>query len=133
MNDLISRQAAIDAVKALENDSFDFNNGLIASMNVIGELPSVTPQLSNNFGECEDCVSRQAAIDAFEPEYDVDWYTPWIIGRLKALPSVTPKPRTGKWIEGREMMNCSECFSSYDLIYKRDYIFCPNCGADMRR
>ena len=45
MSDLISRQAAIDAVKALENDSFDFNNGLIAAMNVIGELPSAQPEI----------------------------------------------------------------------------------------
>jgi len=44
MSDLISRQAAIEAVKALESDSFNFNNGLIASMNVIGELPSADPK-----------------------------------------------------------------------------------------
>lgn len=37
-----------------------------------------------------DCISRQQAIDAFEPEHDTDWYTPTIIEVLEALPPVQP-------------------------------------------
>lgn len=38
----------------------------------------------------DDCISRQAAINAFEPEHDTDWYTPQIIEVLEALPPVQP-------------------------------------------
>ena len=41
MNDLISRQAAIDAIRELESgEDFNFNNGLICAMNNVAELPS---------------------------------------------------------------------------------------------
>ena len=35
-----------------------------------------------------DCISRQQAIEAFEPTHHIDWYTPTIIETLEALPSV---------------------------------------------
>ena len=34
-----------------------------------------------------DLISRQAAIDAFHPDHDTDWYTPWIIETLNELPT----------------------------------------------
>ena len=34
-----------------------------------------------------DLISRQAAIDAFHPDHDTDWYTPWIIETLNEIPS----------------------------------------------
>ena len=41
MNDLISRQEAIDAIRELESgEDFNFNNGLICAMNNVAELPS---------------------------------------------------------------------------------------------
>lgn len=50
MDDLISRQAAIEAIKDLESsDDFGFNNGLICSMNRMAELPSVHPKLPENW------------------------------------------------------------------------------------
>lgn len=40
MNDLVSRQAAIEAIKELESsEDFSFNNALICAMNNIAELP----------------------------------------------------------------------------------------------
>lgn len=49
---------------------------------------------------------------------------------LDKVPSVTPKRKTGKWIESAEDMTvyCSECLTESDEITN----YCPNCGADMR-
>ena len=86
-----------------------------------------------------DLISRQAAIDALADMHcksDEDGYV-WIIrsdawARIDALPSVTPKQKRGKWINGY----CSECgkhapfWAMASTYYKSS--FCPNCGADMR-
>ena len=86
-----------------------------------------------------DLIDRQAAIDALADMHcksDEDGYV-WIIrsdawARIDALPSVTPKQKRGKWINGY----CSECgkhapfWAMASTYYKSS--FCPNCGADMR-
>ena len=85
-----------------------------------------------------DLISRQAAIDALADMHcksDEDGYV-WIIrsdawARIDALPSVTPKQKRGKWINGY----CSECgkhapfWAMASTYYKSS--FCPNCGAKM--
>ena len=95
---------------------------------------------------CEDCISRQAVIRLVE-QY------PTIIGNrcsgliadIKHLPSVTPKPKMGRWIrrdywsEGVGMgenygyyYQCSECKEIIQGGYiKCDDKYCPNCGAKM--
>ena len=41
MNDSVSRQAAIDAIKRNESaDSYDLNNGLILAMNAVADVPT---------------------------------------------------------------------------------------------
>lgn len=100
-----------------------------------------------------DSISRQDAIDALADMHcksDEDGYV-WIIrsdawARIDALPSVTPKQKTGRWIygednpgTGRDGWFCSECehFEMWD--YSADMKsaelnlpnFCPNCGAKM--
>lgn len=86
-----------------------------------------------------DLIERQKAIDALADMHcksDEDGYV-WIIrsdawARIDALPSVTPKQKRGKWINGY----CSECgkhapfWAMASTYYKSS--FCPNCGADMR-
>lgn len=82
---------------------------------------------------CEDCISREAARDLMYhkqellDEYDLD-----------TLPSVTPQPKTGHWIEvyqGDEIINyrCSECelgdTNGSTNLYGWDY--CRRCGARM--
>ena len=94
-----------------------------------------------------DCISRQAAIDAtwFEPSYtDPLNVLTEVRDRLKALPSAQPE-RKGKWIEmgtnkdGTHSIRCSKCGGGYktrgharSIATKAKYKFCPNCGADMR-
>ena len=102
----------------------------------------------------EDLISRQAAIDAILIKYTeyerlkMLHFTPNIIKQecadlLTDLPSVTPKQRTGHWIEHPEIetsapeyimfYECSECgdkqcFCKSNIHRKH---FCNNCGAKM--
>ena len=51
------------------------------------------------------------------------------------LPSVTPQPKRGKWIEKTgegfdAWAECSECGCVNP--FEDDFNYCPNCGADMR-
>ena len=85
-----------------------------------------------------DLISRRSAIDALADMHcksDEDGYV-WIIrsdawARIDALPSVTPKQKRGKWINGY----CSECgkhapfWAMASTYYESS--FCPNCGAKM--
>lgn len=59
MNALISRQAAIDAIKRCESsDNYDINDGLIMAMNAVAELPSI--ELPDHHG---DLIEKDALID----------------------------------------------------------------------
>ena len=62
----------------------------------------VTQTNDSNTLNALDCISRQAAIDAFEGEIEVTGkanakavlkYTQMVIDRIKALPSVQPEPK----------------------------------------
>lgn len=75
-----------------------------------------------------DCISRQAVLDVIEREQ----FKGDAISEIEKLPPVTPKPKTGHWID-REIYDadrwkCSECGRTEP--YKENY--CPKCGADMR-
>ena len=87
-----------------------------------------------------DCISRQAAIDAtwFEPSYtDPLNVLTEVRDRLKVLPSAQPERKRGRWIpvtNGRGGHECNLChtyapsFKSGDE-WLTDY--CGNCGARM--
>ena len=110
MDDLISRQAAIRAC-----------GGYMVPVGIIKALPPAQPE------PCEDAVSRKAVIEntaetgALETQY-----------RVKRLPPVTPKQRTGKWILDRSgAYCCSKCMepcASYVMMKPRDK-FCKMCGS----
>ena len=90
----------------------------------------------------EDCVSREAAIEQAIDYGSKTFLIP--VNSVKALPSVTPQPKRGKWIntgmwlEGRkygkehgEMIDAYSCeYCGYSQYHKTN--FCPHCGADMR-
>jgi hypothetical protein len=83
----------------------------------------------------ENCVSRKAVLAGIN-----DWWgitltagEPTICDYIRELPSVTPQPKTGKWIlTDDDFVYCSECEDSY---YPRpidaSWYYCPNCGAEM--
>lgn len=104
---------------------------------------------------CEDAVSRADTLQSFESYCDNNCqYSKKqrdvmcgacmmgdAIEIVENLPPVTPKQRTGKWIQRHvigsrniEMTVCSECGEefSYDAeTGVSEYNFCPNCGAKM--
>lgn len=92
---------------------------------------------------CEDAVSRAfmcelGATCIAKPDGNGDLIA---LGRIDMLPPVTPKQRTGKWIDdGSELgCQCSECGKSLDeYIHATECMtlieipkFCPNCGVKM--
>ena len=106
---------------------------------------STKSTISQGFSQgepCEDCISRQDAIDEFKngtEGYDfANWCRADIIDVLEQLPSVEPTRKKGKWIKHveedsitRECGCCNFICKWGDVPYMHDY-FCPNCGADMR-
>lgn len=101
------------------------------------EFPIIEPE------QCEDAISRKAAIDALEQKphyYDgKDCVEQNYDDRMTImkLPSVTPQPKTGKWIPhksvfgglGEKVYTCDQC--GYNIGFHAEN-FCPRCGADMR-
>ena len=75
---------------------------------------------------CDDCISRQAVIDMMN--YGI------LEDNIKELPSVTPKEKTGKWIDDEFGSKCS-CCGRYTHLDKFDrpmkFMYCTMCGARM--
>ena len=71
MHDLISRQAAIDALKQQAETMSEWSNryaeqrkGVLTAVNIVEDLPSAQPELAQDLhSACADAISRQAAID----------------------------------------------------------------------
>ena len=152
MDDLISRQAAIDAI--CEEGVRLERNGMVAMceikqwcIDLLDRLPSAQAEPcgdvpDNNVGECEDAVSRA------DVEHEIANILRGIfveyqdIAKKTAskLPSVTPKQKTGKWIvvddaddSIRISGKCSACGWEAHL-YEDDVAgmdYCPDCGAKM--
>lgn len=78
---------------------------------------------------CEDCISRQAAIDAiYDNEYKKDMRK-----ALEQLPSVTPARSKGKWIYLNDEIEIYDHWYQCSVCHKEsfEYHFCPYCGAEM--
>lgn len=84
---------------------------------------------------CEDCVSRQDAVNACRNGWGYDDETiEHIVGNILGLPPVTPIQRMGKWIDTgqceewyRNVLECSLCGG--EVMFDENY--CPKCGAKM--
>lgn len=98
---------------------------------------------------CEDAVSREK-INKFchevikrDPDGDNDIVKAFEAFRayVNSLPPVTPKQRTGKWIDGiipndrggLPVIVCDQCNTFFPLQFGDGHNFCPNCGAKMER
>lgn len=119
----------------------------------------MTREEAINFLEsCDDCISRQAVLEAFW-NLDVELRPSAInaiTDMIKSMPSVTPQPKMEKWKIGQWKWepydrnskfgdiklgdwHCSECGSVVsECVYKDEkrgipfYKYCPQCGAKMR-
>lgn len=126
MGDLISRQAAIDEIKAL----YEWHEIVTEDRAIdhFKRLPSAQPEC--NLDEwCHDCK-----------EYDKEKNRcpRWNRVIRTALEEAQPERKKGKWKKSYAdheafgvrpfFRYCSECHES--TVYA--YNYCPNCGADMR-
>ena len=162
MHDLISRQAAIDA---LESKAYR-HTYLDQIVGIIEDLPSAQPkgytdqlrwerdtaiqqlkELGYGLGEKPrtdgDTISRQAAIDAALEAAD-DWdggcnksRDKYITSALIELPSAQPERKAGKWIKEPYLndtwiIRCSNCMRLGMIGSGKGFNYCPHCGADMR-
>lgn len=84
---------------------------------------------------CEDCISRQAVINAinqnciYENEYNLT--ASHIKEMVQQLPSVTPKEKTGKWIYKQGIFGAVYCSKCDFELKTNNTKYCPNCGARM--
>lgn len=90
---------------------------------------------------CEDCVNRHTVLNTLFYKSDNNCevvLNKELQDRIKALPSVTPQPKTGYWINAYPDIEpnpmfmygiCSVCGFKQSISNKLNY--CPNCGAKM--
>ena len=163
-DDCISRQKAIDAIDALylDGDSSisyladakgDTLIGKYQAITTLDDLPPVN--LAEKKQPCEDCISREKVkqflyerLDRLNDDELYDIFSRIIDDMYNELPSVSPKPKTGHWIEtyseidakySRHSYKCSECgeLASYFVGGSEDWWdlvkpnYCPNCGVKM--
>lgn len=134
LNDCISRQAVDSLSRDLVHATRDKADFLCNFWEGLRKLPPVKSQ-----EPCDDCISRQTALDTIENWLACDDYNEaegHIMRAMQSvlcnLPSVNPKePKTGHWIwcgGAHKCSNCEEytCFSHKELLR-----YCPNCGARM--
>ena len=92
---------------------------------------------------CGDCISRQAVINAIKNYASMLWEKYYeqfpestILEMIQELPSVTPQPKVGRWIEhinnGMHYIECPKCSSWFLRMYLTRNSYCPNCGCKMQ-
>lgn len=164
IKDAVSRE---EVMSMLHNHAFDYAtstkiSALLKTMRgEVDRMPSVQPECTEDYCpaafkpvECEDCISRQAAIDAmygmhmngkegvlYDHEHlhgsEADFVnTIWdAVGELEELPPVTPAEKVGRW--KRKIVDsgynadwiCNKC--GYKDLTDFPTKYCPNCGAKM--
>lgn len=97
---------------------------------------------------CEDCISRQAAIDCLNADFTIDGkenmetvvdYINGAFKQIKALPSVTPQQKVGKWIMKHRTYNKVKHYTGQDEMgethtisvlerYEVNEPYCSKCG-----
>lgn len=117
-------------IKANDEETSKYNLENIEALNMIIKALKQKP--------CEDCISREAVLDLVVANHtelnglNVVMYSP-LCKDIKQLPSVTPQPITGYWIQeevrGSLQNRCSVCDRTIDTTYF--YNYCPNCGKRM--
>lgn len=146
--DLISRQAAIDALGEepyVWDDNDEYTCGERAmwkmSFDAIRALPSAQPEQvhNNSIHLCDSC--QYSFPSCLANAEDVLFGNGKGNDNICACNKYNPQPKRGRWIEENDgwdgiFWRCSECGEPYTLMDGRPsdnkYNFCPNCGTDMR-
>ena len=110
----------------------------------IHRLYALVVELRGEQKPCEDAVSREAVYEAMvEKGQRSRRYRlgeTWELNgteireALDTVPSVTPKRKTGRWLDNYQYgYKCSECGAYLEIdCGDVEMNFCPNCNADMR-
>lgn len=142
----------IDEAISLLKQYIDYDNPDVPDFYTMAEACEVVIKALEQ-EHCDDCVSRQQAIDKMQEleEEDIEAYGCSIpegfdgkraIEAIKALSSVHPKTKVGRWIYDKNIDNwkCSECgetpktmgyCGSADFMTKH-FKYCNHCGAKMQ-
>ena len=144
MDDLISRQAAIDALKQQAETMSQWSNryaeqrkGVLTAVNIVEDLPSAQPEINcSEFPNNSDTISRQDAVSRRRLLSDLkELITAWekypvmaeqikgvevAIGYVELIPSAQP-----------EVIRCTECkhYREYDSEYIANAVV-VQCMAD---
>lgn len=118
MNDLISRQAAIDAIRIFYADECALVDSIEEQLE---KLPSAQPQrkTGKTLAEEVERIKRELT-DIFTEQM-----------------SAQPQRMKGRWTKAYDgydgHVKCVQCFKTYDWDTQAQYYnFCPNCGSDNR-
>ena len=126
-----------EAIEVIEQDiPCEYDTDLIEALNMAIAALKAEP--------CEDCVSREAVLDAltkigrWKHYFNEAQTVAECIRAIENLPPVTPKQRTGEWNDyytsqkGNDVFNCKLCGATFIVTQgKDDMNFCPSCGAKM--
>lgn len=139
MNDVISRQAAIDAINALHDKP---NAWLDCAVDAVITLPSAQPE-----HKTEDFVKLTVRNSNGRPYYSIiyledgnefEGYSSYSLDVIsdylrRYFGFAQPECKTGRWeyvdYGGVGNYHCTACREI--CICNGDYNFCPNCGAKM--
>lgn len=133
-------QALYDDARGEQNDyECGRKSGIFLCESIIsvklGESSSEIPNKSEIPTSCGDAISRAIVQEEITKSIELKENPYQLWDRIRALPSVTPQQRTGRWIEKEEegeaepfiIWECSECHG----YQRKQTTFCPNCGAKM--
>jgi len=113
----------------------DWNEGQ-TDIEVLGYMPlsdvDTTKPLTS-----EDCISRQAIIDAFW-KLDIELRPSaidTIINMIKSMSPIVPPQNIGNWLaKSFHEVYCANCGFEFDIM-KNEFVdkmnYCPNCGIKM--
>lgn len=133
----MTREEAIETIKAaIAEVEWEYPMNYAAAFEVAIKALEQEP--------CEDAISRQAAIDCLNANFTIEGkenmetvvdYINGAFKQIKALPSVIPQQKMGKWIRiDKDKLKCSECeVIHYIAQYPQsaNINYCPNCGTKM--
>lgn len=123
MEDTISRKMAIDAHYEYCNKHPDAGFP-VWSLKILEDLPSAQPVDKDINVPINDCISRQAAIDALHGYFDgmleTDTWSPCdVYGLIEILPSAQPE-HTNSWcIDCKEYDTENKCCPRYNRVIKQ--------------